>query len=749
MDERKTVKPSISTASDVVALFKKLCSEPLAEAVNQSDNSYGFMKIPAITNPEAVAGDIPKIEQTRAIGRLLDLIPALNKNLDYRCSADDWRSFYCFPTAEETKETAKEQGVDISFVANASENASSNFRDRVLSIAHEAKTNATTNFVFLSGTTGVGKTTFVKFHTRTQKSAYLNNDVIIARLKFRDLEKRISTEKHAEAWATPSETTAASPLKIFEEHLIDCLFRDLIDSYNITSLDKKTPIKAERRKRLEESILEAEAIIELLGELTKSDAYLLKRIFDLSEGEQRKISSSIKISALIMAVKAGFHFTVFLDGFDAIEPETIKLDRSEESNVFLACLEAVALGSFSGSGEAYQFLRDTPIVFVVSARPITIAQIKLSLQDEVDFRQVVHHSEFIAPSRVFDIIRSRLRVRAAENGHSIGSRDVELFEAIIQRCLLELRHEYPSIKPGGFIRLFNHNVRDKIGFLLLLAGFFIRRLAVHIYEEPDVREQLRDGQTTLERYITDVPLLELSIGRYELEKILFLNRNEKFSNYFIYDLHNDSLSPSPDKGSFDNLYNYRLIHTFSDGTQTTRCPLIVKREILRYVIAEGEAQHGDMIAWLEERFPMAWSRNDIKLLIRGGMIAGEYDSGVIIYSATDKGEFIFGELQYRYAYFERACVASSLPKFVRNRLHRPIETSGGQWGRASIINTGVFIRYMRMIEERQNLPEEDRLSELLSDAFADTVQRLALAGLSGTYPSYASELEDAFEVAFA
>jgi hypothetical protein len=398
---------------------------------------------------------------------------------------------------------------------------------------------------------------------------------------------------------------------------------------------------------------------------------------------------------------------------------------------------------------AYHFLKSAPLVFIVSARPITIAQVKLSRQSEVDIRQETHHSEFLAPSRVFDIIEKRVPLRGNQLGFSIDRENVDLLIAVIERCILEMKNDYNSFVPGTLIRIFNYNIRDKIGFLFLLAGFYISKLADHIYESSELRRKIRDKEVSIADYVKKVPIEKIGIARYELEKILFLNRNEKYSNYFVYDLSGDKLKLSPEKGSFDNIYNYRSIHSSTSPDNLKKCPLITKREILGFVIDEKRVQHNELVDWLEDYFKESWSKTDIKLLIRGGMLEGQFEDGVLSYSATAKGVFIFNELQFRYSYFERACMAAALPKYVRKRMHQPQETSGGQWGMSSIINVGVFIRYLNMIEDAHELPYNRRMGAKLTEQFCGTVRALANAGLDSAYPYYASDLESAFEVALS
>ena len=236
------------------------------------------------------------------------------------------------------------------------------------------------------------------------------------------------------------------------------------------------------------------------------------------------------------------------------------------------------------------------------------------------------------------------------------------------------------------------------------------------------------------------------------KKILILNPIEKFSNHFEYN-RKSQLVQSSNRGAFDNIFNYRIGACESkSGKDFVCCSLLVKYLILIRVGEESQVVKTDLDAWLQA-LGFNWESHNLdqKILVRAGLLVGEFDSDSndLVFSETPKAKFLMNSLLEKYTYFERACTRSRMPNFIRRNWCKVSVTSGVEWGLASTVNVALVLSYVRFVEAAMQIPVQYCLADRLTSEFKPIVRRVVAQGLSSGFSRYKTNLETAFRKALS
>jgi hypothetical protein len=743
---------TISNASEAKNSFRNLAQSKDIGFVPKSNSRYAFVRLPEskINQNTKIPGGHSLIGR---INRLLSANLLMNENLGYLSSTEEWEHFYCFPSERDIHNFARIKAARPDQVVNGSSKSSELLRDKLIAEIEQCQNDSHSKYFFLRGTTGVGKTTFLKYHCKTQKLRYLERKTLISRVKFYELERTLGKI---------GESDGASDEAIGEvgSYLINCLVRDVIEALNLSAENKfKNNIFVETERELGNIVAQVEADLEqirtALGKeaitsATTKDLELLLNVRDLTQGQIAALSLDTKSKILREAGRV-FNYVTVLDGFDAINPEEIYLFQDSKQALFLRCLRAIVLGQFPRNPLAQEFFEDFPHVFLVAARDITVTQLK-RLPKEILFDQKFGEDLYVIAAPVWDIVESRLKLRVDSNGNRLVESDVGVAMAACKRSLLFLKSDFKMEPDDKFVKLFNHNIREKLEFLKDITNFFLLQLGELFYREVSLRNRYSKSTADLIFYINSVSSSDLGVNAYEFEKILILSSNEKFQNFYNYDPE-QNLNQVTDRGAFDNIFNYRRPERIlGEDSRAIGCPLLVKLHLLGYVMRESRAaptmdvDFNECCDFLDDTFGSdTWQRLDIQLLVRSWYLeVSSGDDGEMLLSVTDKGRFLMEKLLVRYSYFERVCLSSCLPKEVRDRFTVPKETAGGFWGLASIANVGVFLNYISVLEDHYNLPDNLRIFDQLLKSFEPVVESISAKGFEDAPRFYGDDLDAAF-----
>lgn len=658
----------------------------------------------------------------------LKSIGLLTQNLNYSYSEDKWKQFYIFPQIAKIGEYALEGNVSVDKIVNINEVSVSNFADEL--IEHLRIGSNDVNYVkFLTGTIGVGKTTFLKYFSKTQKNHFLKNNVILSRIKFLDIEAGIKSNKSNNQF---------TELDVFLDEILGCLVRDFCDSLDRCRDKDVFPNQTKLAKLLKatDDVLEVLAskenqnINDILVELAANKSYL------------RRIPREDRIRLIEFAKNAGFRFCIILDGFDAMNPEEIQLFGNKSSVTFFDCLSSIIKNELSVNSDLGELITSLDKLFLVAVRPLTVTQLENDVTIDTDFHHLFdsEHAHVVGTD-VYGAVKARLKVYFSINKHSSKQSD-EFIDRIIEITkivMTRLYQEHEKIEPGRFLSLFNHNVRDKFTFLKAVQNLILYKIELYhsslqdkILDEKDKRKMdLKDLYGYIENNAT-----EISINIYEIQRLLILNKDGYYKNYFRKDTERQPLKAESNRGQFDNIFNYHVRKTFSnegDKYAFSQDPFLGKWLILQFLKKTNDTQIqlkeeledvyqvlGVQVIGLEDWFKdnFHFTRLDmqnLRILIRSGLIAADMNEGTIFLKITTKGKFVIEELFNTNIYLEHVALNCIVPTFISDVIRPPNDSINRIWGRLSISNVCVLISYSRQVlVESMNDHDEDFKNYLLS-----------------------------------
>ena len=534
---------------------------------------------------------------TRQVSRLLDTLESIPENVRYPSSPKTWTTVYSFPPLERSLRYSSEENIPIERVANRSRKSSLEFCRCILDSTARSRRTSQTNRFYLTGSTGVGKTTFLKYVCRTKSHLFVKRGYILSRLRFRDIDVKF----------TPHFYDNPDRVKEFlVKKMIAILFRDLlqtiisVEAGEIITLPESNGRKISHKtiKDIKEDIasavdsLETIATPSLFGENYEYDSTLL--------------TIELRAELVYRAAERGFRFIVVLDGFDAIAPEDIILfrdnayfpnDNRHRSTLFFESLRLLHGNLFVGDGHRLEAVVKFAVsTYIFALRPTTVSQMKRHLQGSTDFNSTTYdaNSWFVVGTDVFDVVRNRVEgLRTLPTKTNIRELDVGQFQKFIELSLksivlaLSRAHE-GHIEEDRFITLFNHDIRDKLKFVVRACKYAVRELAYYLLEtrvnapkpgEDSSARRTSEDETPL--IGIDLLLDALKVIKFEvfdLHTLLILGTDETFVNYFQRNA-DGKWDEGSERGFFDNVFNYMRRDASVDGTDpykynNTRDPLL-------------------------------------------------------------------------------------------------------------------------------------------------------------------------------
>lgn len=657
----------------------------------------------------------------------------LHRNLNYASSIKDWREFYKFPNASQTQIYADELkaylgGVEKPFIVNQNARSVKRYEKSIVALFEDERCNIS----FLNGTTGVGKTTFLKYFTKTRKSNFLDSKILLSRVKFRELES---------LYEPKSRQNSVALNDVFAQYVIDCLVRDIFDSYRVADLSGSE---------------EVFGALEGLEEIIAFARKYFRTTFGSSWGEKLDqivggdvsvitlLSSEFKRDFVMLANRYLFKFCIILDGFDAIRPEEIQLFGDAKQGVFFQCLSAVIREQFQIDTPEGMVINALNKTIVIAARPTTIFQLKEEIQDEVDFDHVFNHEVYVLGSDLYGIIENRIRLFYSTKTNTLAppSTLIEIIKGCISKVIDVLYDEHePVLERGRFINLFNHNIREKLVFIRSVLQYMIVKID-ETYEKSRLFS-ITDGRLTVTEFSELLSLEpgELGIDLYEVQKLLILPKDGEFKNHFRYST-SEELVPSFPKGPFDNIFNYvnsrsRLNYekAKSSGWKIEMDPVLSKFLILYYLTTRPEhyAPVTTIGEWFEDEFKhLLFDPIDLKLLIRAGYVEIRRIKSSPHTFLTRKGEFLVKELIYSEIYLEHVVLNTRLPLYISDLIKPPQSPELREWGRVSIVNVIVFLMYLKQVSQKIVLTKDVPIMNVIDrvfDSVKDSFPRVISEGL--------------------
>lgn len=707
----------------------------------------GFDRIPELPYPDySAANTVPERYKTKTGSTLksfYSVVLQVPNNLNYRASHETWSQFYTFPSngtvekyLEEIKETS---GVDGNVLAvNANFKNMCAYTNNLVVLNQRRRCGIS----FLNGSTGVGKTTFLKFFVKTQKFSFLKNTNIISRIKFHDLKKQYDDS------VSRSENYLQQK---FSDLIINRLFRDIIDSYLIIREDLDFPEKASvinayihssKRDIPEQVKKNLQAMYtHTLRHLREVELSYLENSEDSLQSRDEAYLSEIPIEFKRKIIRAadrfGFKFCIALDGFDAMRPEDISLFQDDAQADFADCLNSAITNNLAVQSPSGDLINSLNKLYLIAARPITIIELNRGIDYENDFDSVLDEqaAPFVIGSDITSILKNRIKVRIFENNKE--QPPAQLFSALEKGISLITDviydHHEGSVEKGRFIDLFNHNIREKLVFLQSATEYLIAKVEHAFFNEKVVTGADIELPMTLERFnkLLDGNPSDLSIDLYEIQRLLLLPKSGGFRNKFWYGSAGKKMQSRREAGSFDNIFNYlppdkRKDHPVVEesGYELKHDPLLVKFLVIKYLNnRQGRPVSLERIErWISEDHPSRrLDKLDVKVLIRSGFVRAKNVGGGLSIECTRKGIFVLNEMMSNSIYMEHVILNTMLAPYVFERFEPPVYEDRRKWAQISMVNTLWFMIYLKLLVAK--LENEDKsLVETVDNMFKDLME---------------------------
>ena len=693
----------------------------------------------------------PRTKNTQFGTNIINLTETLGKisqNLNYHSKLEHWFQFYKFPHPRKRDEYIREIELNnpalAKFeVANKDLSSMRSYASRLIQLNDHERCGIN----FLEGTTGVGKTTFLKFFVRSQKPFFLNSMNIVSRIKFDDVENLYKSNR---------DKTDFSLQKAFAELIVDRLFRDVVDSYiTADELSKMLPsAKVRLRSNHNFPISEIDQeIVEKLLALYNQTVRFYQRASALSNEEittglqsrdidfLQKVPRDFCRQVIANAKKAGFKFCILLDGFDALRPEDIMLFGSDKQTDFSECLSSAIKNVVDTGGEDGELINSLNKIYVVAARPVTIIQLRREMNPEVNFDTLFERSvpTYIIGSDIFGILKNRIKVRLDEAGRD--QPDNVLFEGLedgINTVVDVIYENHPSIEKGRFIDLFNHNIREKLFFLQSVIEFLTIKVESAHYQymvENGLSEDPLLNQDLFRKYLS-YDADDLSIGLYEVQKLLLLQSDGVFKNKFEFDIGGKDLVYQKDAGPFENIFNYLPLENRKEGyftdfpnnvasdTPPEYDPILVKFLILSF-LAENASEDDPtpmqvLSVWLRSTYTKHRLEScDLQTLIRSDCLKPTLNGNEVLLCCTRKGLFTVRELVKTTIYMEHILLNLIVPQYVKTLIESPVDGTPRVWARISMTNIVVLFQYLKSVALEMEKGNQEKISQKIDAIFSE------------------------------
>ncbi|MFK8068910.1 MAG: hypothetical protein AB8D52_11755 [Gammaproteobacteria bacterium] len=693
------VPESLKDKQDIVDLTEKINTYIYSDD-SETGPDYEYLKtlVPVVRKYEqqhyTVFQRQPSLS-SKSIKDVIEDIPLLKRNMNFSTPVEKWLSYYQFPSKMFVKEYLNSSlfGDDI-HIANESRESIKTLCDELISLSMQSKDPSSVDVQYLLGTTGVGKTTFLKYFTKTNKSYFFQNKVIISRIKHRDLENSI-------ALAIDKEDAELHLLDehYFEKYIVNCIFRDCISDiadafWNSRTIDSDSNLEVLLLKYIERIHINSKVDdTDIVDQLIRSDELVLNS-FELAE----------KIDFINHVHNSGYRFNLVFDGFDAISPEDIQLVDSKKDQLFIDLLrKATTNGFLTHQCSSGICLKNLYLTLLIAARPATLAELIRGIQGDVDFgyRQSAKQWTVVGCEMVA-VFESRLTNYLPKSVR--GSKEFSLYWNLITYVLNRIRLIYPSIEENKFIDLFNHNTREKIYFLCDVIEYMVAKIEEQYAEDLSVSQNSESGVSELK--LDDVLISSylrnnrIECPRHELDYLLVLNGNGVFENHFIHK-GQDKYVLNPSRGILDNMFNYS--RKTKDNSWTYRSdPLLIKYYVLKHIELSGQTTIESLIQWVKDSGHFELTNQEVSFLIRAGLITVEFSDMAMYLSITKRGVFVISELLFSNVYFEHALLRTLAPKFIADTCTPPSGKGNSRvWGLISVFNMIRFLKYIRIVDASQ------------------------------------------------
>lgn len=651
-----------------------------------------------------------QIDRRGELARFIQKIGTLSGNLNFKRSKADWKKFYTFPSVEDAQKYAMEGKLSVNQIVNFNESAPNNLAQEII-FAMKMADHRSAKLTFLRGTTGVGKTTFLKYFSKFYREYLFSYGVVISRVRFRDIQDYIT--EHGKADEESS----------FRRVIVNCLVRDIcacanFDLEKVQDVNDEMLVKAREnqediRYKIDEAILTGNqfsklSVDQLIDRFERDD----EAILDLEEGQK---------AGFVESFKENLGFSIVLDGFDAMRPEEIALFDDHSQALFFNCLSTVTRNAFARDNPTGRCLKKINKHFIIAARQITIAQLKDEIEPETDNNQIFLEDYHVIGTSISRLLSNRIEVHYSGDLSKSKIRRLQTgIENSIDYIMRLLRSEHPSIQEGRFIDLFNHNIREKVRFLADFIDLLTFKIEQRYrYEFSSIPDDSRDvlDISKLILYLEDLNG-NLGIEIYEVQKLLILNKYGYFKNFFHHNVKRE-LIPETERGQFDNIFNYENRQLFLSEHELNqkqvkyefaRDPLLEKFFILYRLSQDDGLAEPVLNAWFSENFTYTRCRGpSLRQLIRSGLVIADYVDDVIHLNLTSKGAFFLKELIGVSVYLEHVVLNVQVPHFVSQLVIKPKDSRRRAWGRNSITNITLFLKYVEMVARYSIRRESDSL----------------------------------------
>ena len=710
--------------------------------IRRPDNSQKLLYTKGAKNIPPQKPTPERRHNTKFGGHLINLnesIEQIPKNLNYHCPLGDWIEFYQFPKGRTANKYIDEikalyPSLKKFSVVNEGFDSMRQYADTLIELNKRDRCGVT----FLEGTTGVGKTTFLKYFVKSQKVHFLNSKNIISRIKFDDVEKLYLARRAGPGFSLQS---------AFSKLLIDKLFRDIVDSYVIFSERQNLPQQTYKAfiNRYNYTLTPPnEAIQDSLKAIHNK---IIRTIINNTEFDLERFNADLKSNPDVLLSKflpdekreiieatnkLGFKFCIVLDGFDALRPEDIAIFHCEKQSAFSECLKSVIDDAVDPSSTNGELVKSLDKAYLIAARPVTILEMKKN-NPETSFDTYLDKlpPSFIIGSDVFELLRKRIKLRIKQK--LLPPPHNELFSALeagLMTILNVIYHNHKNtVTPGRFIDLFNHNIREKLIFLKNAIQYLVIKAedAFYIY--------LRDAgiygspKLALKRFssIMRYSASDLKIELYEVHKLLLLPETGIYLNKFDYASGHGPLVYQSGASAFENIFNYLPLSERSNIDEVKKSnwelkfdPILIKFEILRYLKINTTETIETVSDWLKNTYKYHQFEDcDLKTMIRADLIRPTLLGGKeVLLNCTNKGIFVLDELTCTNIYIEHVLVNAKVPVYVSNQIKCETTDEQRVWALKSMVNTVVFFQYLLTVANEMETDESTGLTERLNEIFS-------------------------------
>lgn len=737
-------------------------------------------EIVSITSTESIQRTLNKTKLNSvwdtAFNSFLASVEDLENNLNYNRSLGVWEKFYVFPSDRSIARHMTDEDIeDEDLICNKNKSSMNNLVSELIKLRENHSQISVVKY--LIGNTGVGKTTFLKYFTKKSKDRALKSNLIVSRIKFRDVQD-----------LAESNLTKENIRHCFAKQLVNCLVRDIFDSVlRANKILKKDQATTSVKLRLIELVdvvdtlcniqaLPPESSTEEIEKDRKdreaSFDRLVNKLANGSLDARFELNSQTSIELIDLVASSKFNFCVILDGFDAINPDDLIIfgDDNEEGN-FFDCLASAIRNTYSDLDEYQRCISGISKVFLVAARPTTIAQVEKTIERET------HNDQFISVdyshvvgTDIYKLVDARLDSKI-HGGRCPGLDKTKVstfLKSALRHIVAVLEKEHSAVQKGRFVDLFNHNIREKIAFIQEVLGLLIYKVdLIYVwqqkklgYEKPEILT-LAKFQEILEDSDLDVIL-----NIYEVERLLILNKFGNFSNYYEPSK-SQRMEALKDVGQFDNLFRYYDDGCFKPDVPNSddadyeykldKDPILEKVWLLYFLNREWEKAEGEpfgrklnhkiLRASFKENFKHARCREHVlKMLIRGGLINVSFSGGDLFFEISPKGRFAFNDLLRLNIYVEYAVFSTKIPNFIAKKIRDPLFGAKSRkptdlrraWGRSSIANISIFLYYLKAVTLASVKPDsairkdlvgliEDKMQKKIHNSFRRMIAKGMIA----------------------